>query len=91
VFWWKADIAILKAVLHRLAMIGFQCWFCGEGIDRDDDGALLVSVEGLWRWAEGGRRDDGPFQNLYVHSHCAKERMAGATMNLEPSVFGEED
>ncbi|WBY08799.1 hypothetical protein PIB19_05035 [Sphingomonas sp. 7/4-4] len=71
-------------------MLDFQCWFCGEGIDRDDRGALLVSVESLWRWAEGKRGKDDPFQNIYIHARCAKDRMAGATMELEPSVFGEE-
>jgi hypothetical protein len=72
-------------------MLDFQCWFCGAGIDRDDQGALLISVEGLWRWAEGRRGGDDPFQNIYVHSICAKDRLSGATMNWEPSVFGEED
>lgn len=85
------DVAICESFLHNRIMLDFQCWFCGAGINRDDAGALLVSVEGLWRWAEGRRATDDPFQNIYVHSHCAKDRMAGATMNLEPSVFGEED
>jgi len=27
-----------------------------------------VSVENLWRWAEGKRGKGDPFQNLYAHS-----------------------
>ena len=72
-------------------MLDFQCWFCGDGIDRNDDSALMVSVESLWRWLEGAREKDAPFQTIYAHSRCAKDRMAGATMQLEPSVFGKED
>ncbi len=71
-------------------MLDFQCWFCGGGIDREDKGALLVGIESLWLWAEGKRGKDDPFQNIYIHSRCAKDRMAGATLDLEPSVFGEE-
>ncbi len=71
-------------------MNGFQCWFCGEGIDRSHTGAVMINIEGLWRWADEARSDDDPWQSIYAHAHCAKDRMAGVTMNLEPSVFGEE-
>jgi hypothetical protein len=74
-----------------LAMSEFQCWFCGEGIERTDTGAVMINIESLWRWAEGKRNDDDPWQTIYAHSQCAKDRMAGATMNLEPSIFGEDD
>ena len=70
-------------------MKGFQCWFCGEAIDCADGGAIMITVESLWSWADGKRGKDDPTQSIYVHSRCAKERMAGATMQLEPSVFGE--
>jgi hypothetical protein len=80
---------------HNCASVGimneYQCWFCGEGIERADTGALMISVEGLWRWDAGSRSEDDPWQSIYVHSKCAKERLNGATMSLEPSVFGEED
>ncbi|PTD18312.1 hypothetical protein CV103_15505 [Sphingomonas fennica] len=72
-------------------MLEFQCWFCGEGIERSDGDALMIGIESLWRWAEGTRRKDAPYQNIYVHSRCAMDRMAGATMDLETSVFGEEE
>ncbi|OYY72336.1 MAG: hypothetical protein B7Y47_04770 [Sphingomonas sp. 28-63-12] len=72
-------------------MMEFQCWFCGVGIDRDDKSAVLVSVESLWRWADGERGKEDPFQNIYIHSTCAKDRMTGATMELDPSVFDEDD
>ena len=71
-------------------MLDFACWFCGEGIDRDDNSALLVSVENLWRWAEGKRGKSDPFQNLYAHSRCAELRMTGATMSLEPNALRED-
>ena len=69
----------------------FQCWFCGDGIERPDSGAVLINVESLWRWVDEVRGPDDPWQSIYAHSKCAKDRMAGATMNLEPSVFGEGD
>jgi hypothetical protein len=72
-------------------MLDFQCWICGEAINRDDENAVLLSIGGLWRWAEGRRGADDPCQDIYLHSHCAKDRLAGATMEFEPSAFGEED
>jgi hypothetical protein len=89
--WWTADVAPVGNIRETDGMNGFQCWFCGEGIDRTDANAAMVTIEGLWPWAEGTRRDDDPSQSIYVHSHCAKTRMAGATMDLETSIFGEED
>lgn len=71
-------------------MLKFACWFCGEGIDRDDNSALLVSVGNLWHWAEGNRGKCDPFQNLYAHSRCAKSRMTGATMSLDPAELRED-
>ncbi len=50
----------------------------------------MISVESFWRWSDHERTADDPFQVIYAHSKCAKDRMAGATMALEPDIFGEE-
>jgi hypothetical protein len=70
-------------------MNSYQCWFCGESIERSDTGSVIISVESLWRWDAGSEGHDDPQQSVYAHAKCAKERMKGATANLEPSVFGE--
>jgi hypothetical protein len=72
-------------------MTEYQCWFCGEGIERSDTGAILVTVENLWRNDAGSVSEDDPLQNVYAHSSCAKVRMQGYTMTLEPSIFGEDE
>ena len=72
-------------------MSEYKCWYCDKDIDRTDIGAVAISVESLWRWDAGSRDDDDPWQRVYAHASCAKERMRGATMSLEPSVFGEDD
>ncbi|MGZ3274230.1 MAG: hypothetical protein ACXU8Z_10740 [Caulobacteraceae bacterium] len=69
----------------------YKCWYCDNDITRTDTGAVAIIVESLWRWDSGERRDDDPWQQVYAHSICAKERMRGATMSLEPSIFGEDD
>ena len=69
----------------------YQCWFCGKGITRVDAGAVMIIVESLWRWDAGSRSEDDPWQSIYAHSGCAKEKMEGSTMLLEPGVFGEDD
>jgi hypothetical protein len=71
-------------------MTEYQCWFCGQGIERADGGAVIIIIENLWRWADAARTADDPFQSVYAHSQCAKDRMTGATMNLEPHIFGED-
>jgi hypothetical protein len=69
----------------------FQCWFCEQGIEQKDAGAVMITVESLWRWAEESQSDDDPVQSVYAHSHCAKAGLKGATMDIEPSIFGEDD
>jgi len=69
----------------------FQCWFCGQGIERSDVGAVIITIESLWRWESESQSDDDPVQSVYAHSHCAKAKLEGATMDIEPSIFGEED
>jgi hypothetical protein len=69
----------------------YQCWFCGQGIERSDAGAIAITVEGLWRYDAGSRSEDDPVQNVFAHATCAKARLSGATMALEPSIFGEDD
>ena len=72
-------------------MIEYQCWFCGEGVDEIDAGAVMICIQSLWRWNSGSPSEDDPLQQIYAHSECTKERMRGATMDLEPSTFGEDD
>lgn len=72
-------------------MTEYECWFCGKGIERLDARAVMIQVESFWRWNDGQRGEDGPWQTIFAHSACAKDKMRGATMNLEPSVFGEDD
>jgi hypothetical protein len=72
-------------------MNGYQCWFCGEGIENSDAGAVVITVEGLRRRHAGSRGDDAPCQSVYAHSECAKVRLKGATMDIEPIDFVEED
>lgn len=72
-------------------MTEYACWFCDRGIERSDDGAILITLENIWRWHEGSRTDDDPCQQVYAHSSCAKDRLKGATMEIEPVVFGEDD
>jgi hypothetical protein len=72
-------------------MSGYSCWFCGKTIDGADAGAVMIGVENLWRWADGRRGEEDPWQGVYAHSTCAKDRMAGATRTLEPHIFGKGD
>jgi hypothetical protein len=88
---WKADIAPKPPTNHDGPMSGYQCWFCGQGVERADSGAVVITVESLWRWDAGSRGDDDPLQSVYAHSRCAKDRLQGATMALEPHIFGGDD
>ena len=84
----------LRATPHHVIfqiMSEYQCWFCGEGIERTDTGAVMISVESFWLWADDKRAPDDPYQVIYAHAQCAKSRMAGSRMVLEPSIFGEEN
>jgi hypothetical protein len=72
-------------------MAEYQCWFCGQAIERSDAGAVLVTVENLWRYDAGSTSKDDPLQHVYAHAACAKDRMQGDTMALDPSVFDEGD
>lgn len=72
-------------------MNDYQCWFCGKGIERADSGAVLITLESLWRWDSGASSEDDPLQGVYAHSTCTKDRLKGATMSIEPRIFGEED
>lgn len=72
-------------------MNGYQCWFCGLGVEQDDAHAVMITVENLWRWEADSPSEDDPMQSVYAHSSCASDRLKGATMDLDPSLFGEED
>jgi hypothetical protein len=68
----------------------YQCWFCSEAIERSDKGAILISVQSLWRYDSGSVTDDDPMQDVYAHSACGKARLRGSSMDLEPEVFCED-
>ena len=51
----------------------------------------MITVENLWRWAEESQSADDPVQSEYAHSHCAKRSLKGATRDIEPSIFDEDD
>ena len=70
---------------------GYQCWICGSGIDHSDEGAVMITVEGLWQWESGVEPEDPRVQSIFAHSDCAKRVLKGATMDLEPHIFGEEE
>ncbi len=72
-------------------MKGYQCWFCGEGIERADANAVMVAVENLWRWDAQSKSDDDPWQAIYAHSTCARAHLKGATMEIEPYDFEDHD
>lgn len=72
-------------------MLDFQCWFCGSAIDRSDAGATKITVENLWRWATGNAGRDAPRQSLYAHTECAREKLRGATMDIEPELLSDGD
>ena len=80
----------LLRLVTMATMNEYQCWFCGRGIERSDIGAVLIAIEGLWRWDAGSTEEDASRQAVYAHSACAKDRLRGATMQLETSIFGED-
>jgi hypothetical protein len=62
---------------------GYECWFCGQGIDRADRPALSIGLRELWN--DGAEAE--PAQTIYAHFLCAETRMKGASMDLERDVF----
>ena len=71
-------------------MIEYQCWFCGQGIERSDAGAVAITLQNFWRWYAGSQQDDDPLQMVYAHSGCVRARLSGETMELDPSIFGDD-
>jgi len=69
----------------------FSCWFCDRVIDRSDPGAVLIHLRSFWCWFDGSSTEDRPTQDVYAHSGCAKDRLVGARMTLDPSIFEEGD
>lgn len=81
------DLLVLVETEPNLANVllgdGYECWFCGQGIDRADGPALSI---GLWELWNGGAEAE-PAQTIYAHFHCAETRMKGASMDLERDAF----
>jgi len=67
----------------------YQCWFCGQEVEEIDNDAVMVSVENLWNWRARHSEPDAPVQAMFAHSTCAKDRMRGATMELDPRTLRE--
>lgn len=72
-------------------MLTFQCWFCEREIERSDSSAVMITVENMWRWEADAVTADDPTQQIYAHTDCAKEKLAGPSMTIEPSVFLEDE
>jgi hypothetical protein len=51
-----------------------QCWFCGESIERSDQGALEIDIRNLWIEAST--------QTVFSHSQCAQQRLQGKGRQL---------
>lgn len=66
---------------------GYECWFCGNGIDRADGPALSIGMWELWN----GDAEAEPAQTIYAHLGCAETRMKGASMNIERDAFLPDD
>lgn len=49
----------------------FQCCYCDKAIEPTDRAALRITVTGLWSSA------DGSVQDLFAHSKCAADKLAG--------------
>ncbi|WP_300114560.1 hypothetical protein [Sphingobium sp.] len=84
-------IELLKAVevdnpygiANSLIGLGYQCWFCGGGIEPDGREALAICLSDLW--AE--QSDEPPTQMIYAHFDCAEMRMRGSSMALERDML----
>ena len=81
------DLLVLVETEPSLANVllgeGYECWFCGQGIDRVDGPALSIALWELWN----GGTEAEPTQTIYAHFHCAESRMKGASMDIEREVF----
>ena len=49
----------------------FQCCYCDKDIEPTDRAALRITITGLWSSA------DGAVQDLFAHSRCAADKLAG--------------
>ena len=76
------QVEIEPGLANTLLGEGYECWFCGEAIDRKNADALRIVVAPLWTGD-----DDCTSQELYAHFSCAQSRMAGARMSLEAETF----
>jgi len=49
----------------------FQCCYCDQELEPTDRAALRITITGLWSSA------DGAVQDLFAHSKCAADKLAG--------------
>ena len=70
-------------IANSLLGLGYECWFCGEGIERNGRQALAIGLSDLW----SDQFDEPPTQIIYAHFDCAQKRMEGSSMPLEQDVL----
>ncbi|MDV5823795.1 hypothetical protein [Sphingobium naphthae] len=70
-------------IAHSLLGLGYQCWFCGDGIEQHGRQALAIGLSDLW----SGQYDETPTQIIYAHFDCAQEHMEGSSTALEQDVL----
>jgi len=49
----------------------FRCCYCNKEIEAGDRAALRITITGLWS------SSDGAVQDLFAHSKCAADKLAG--------------
>jgi hypothetical protein len=70
-------------IANSLLGLVYECWFCGEGIERNGCQALAIGLSDLW----SDQCDEPPTQIVYAHFDCAQKRMEGPSMALEQDVL----
>lgn len=70
-------------IANSLLGLGYECWFCGEGIEKNGRQALTIGLSDLW----SNQCEAPPTQIIYAHFYCAQKRMEGSSMALEPDVL----
>ena len=70
-------------IANSLLGLGYECWFCGAGIEQNGRKALAIGLSDLW----SDQCDEPPTQMIYAHFDCAQKRMEGSSMALEQDVL----
>lgn len=70
-------------IANSLLGLGYQCWFCGDGVEQDGRSALAIGLSDLWTEDYSAP----PAQVIYAHFDCAQKRLQGSSMALEHDVL----